>query len=165
MRILSILLILFALAEVAAAQTLADLFSFDKKNMSEESWQQFVEDSQRSVDEGIPLPDGLEPFVEHWNKARKMAEADLAWSRAFFPESLWNERGMMETYFELADCMPQAAIPKLMAACGVSCGLSYDSPVVGHYISSLQQLLDAEEVDVNSPLARLAPSLKRRLAG
>ena len=49
MRILSILLILFALPEVAAAQTMADLFSLFKKNMSEESWQQFVEDSQRST--------------------------------------------------------------------------------------------------------------------
>lgn len=82
----------------------------------------------------------------------------------FSAESLWNERGMMETYFELADCMNGAPIPKLMAACGVLCGLSYDSPVVGHYLSALQQLI-AEDSDPDSPLAKLGPQLQRRLAG
>ncbi len=91
MRILSILLILSALTHGAAAQTEADLFSLWKNEMSEEAWRYIEESSQWAEDEGIPLSPGLVPLMKLWNKARKMAEADLAWSRAFFPESLWIE--------------------------------------------------------------------------
>ena len=91
MRILSILLMLSVLTHGAAAQTEADLFSLWKKNMSEEAWQYLEESSQWAEDEGIPLPTGLEPLVALWNKARTKAEAELAWGRAIFPESLWEE--------------------------------------------------------------------------
>ena len=78
------------------------------------------------------------------------------------PASLYNERGFFETYFGLADELPQRAVPKLMAACGVLAGIGYGSPVVDPYRRALRQMVD-RETELASPLRRLSPLIYRRL--
>src|SRR5207247_10937371 len=83
-------------------------------------------------------------------------------NRLVHPTSLWNERGMLESYFSLAEAMPHAEAPKLMAAAGVLAALQYDSPVVGPYRSALRRLIEAE-TSLTAPLRMLSPLIFQRL--
>lgn len=58
-------------------------------------------------------------------------------------EGMYNERGMYQSYFRLADYMSGTA--ELMAASGILSGLSYESPIAPQYIERLIELLQREE--------------------
>ncbi len=75
---------------------------------------------------------------------------------------LWNEHGMFETHFHLAETTfgwPPAA---LLAASSLLAGLAYGSPVASRYTKALERLLDRHE-GKGDPVDRLAPLVRLRL--
>lgn len=78
------------------------------------------------------------------------------------PDSLWNERGYFETYFELVERWPgfTGQVP-LLAICGVTAAVRYGSAAVEPYRKIVLGWL--EEAAEGSTLHRLAPAVYQRL--
>ncbi|MBF0166901.1 MAG: hypothetical protein HQL45_04650 [Alphaproteobacteria bacterium] len=75
-------------------------------------------------------------------------------------EKLWNEHGIFETHFRLAEDNPDWVPPAILAVSSALAGLGYGSPVVGRYKKALEDLLKRhagsfDPVDRLSPLAYL----------
>jgi tetratricopeptide (TPR) repeat protein len=73
-------------------------------------------------------------------------------------DRLWNEHGVFEWHFNLAEKFPDAIPPAILAICSALAGIGYGSPVVGRYHKALINLLSRHEgkgdpVDLLSPLA------------
>ena len=78
------------------------------------------------------------------------------------PRSLWNERGLFETYFNLVDGWtnaPESA--RLIAISGTVAAVKYGSSIVGPYRDLVLHWLD--EAEAGSVLYRLAPAVFKRL--
>jgi tetratricopeptide (TPR) repeat protein len=78
------------------------------------------------------------------------------------PRSLWNERGLFETYFNLVDGWtnaPESA--RLIAISGTVAAVKYGSSIVGPYRDLVLHWLD--EATAGSVLYRLAPAVFKRL--
>jgi tetratricopeptide (TPR) repeat protein len=86
----------------------------------------------------------------------------LAANKFADPSKLWNERAMLETYFQLVDEMPHAAVPKIMVICGVLACVEYDSPLATQYGDALLQFVNSE-ADPRSPVRMLSPYVLRKL--
>ena len=78
------------------------------------------------------------------------------------PRSLWNERGLFETYFNLIDGWPSAPeSARLIAISGTVAAIKYGSSIVGPYRDLVLHWLD--EAVAGSALYRLAPAVFKRL--
>ncbi|MFZ5896616.1 MAG: tetratricopeptide repeat protein [Myxococcota bacterium] len=78
------------------------------------------------------------------------------------PESLWNERGMFESYMALADAFGAPACnADLFAISGVTAASQYGSPVREPYQRIVLEWL--ERAEPGSLLDRLAPAVYKRL--
>jgi tetratricopeptide (TPR) repeat protein len=78
------------------------------------------------------------------------------------PRSLWNERGLFESYFNLVDRWtnaPESA--RLLAISGTVAAIQYGSSIVGPYRDLVLHWLD--EAAPGSVLYRLAPAVFKRL--
>lgn len=82
----------------------------------------------------------------------------------FDSAGLWNERGMLETYFQLAEQLPEMTVPKLMAVSGVLSAMRFGSPFALQYKRPLLKLIQEQhELDPNSLVSKVAPLVYRRL--
>ncbi len=78
------------------------------------------------------------------------------------PESLWNERGMFETYFNLVETWKNAPdSARLIAVCGVLAGAKYKSSLLEPYQKIVLRWVD--EAPPSSVLGQLAPAIFQRL--
>lgn len=80
----------------------------------------------------------------------------FALNRLLPAELLWNEHGIFETHFWLAESCPDWQLPALLAMNSVLAGIDYGSPVVNRYKPSLEKLL-ARHDGSKDPVDRLSP--------
>jgi tetratricopeptide (TPR) repeat protein len=86
----------------------------------------------------------------------------LAANEIVSPESLWNERGMFESYMSLCDAFgAPASNAELFVVSGVTAGAQYGSPVREPYQRIVLEWLEA--ASPGSFLNRLAPAVFKRL--
>jgi tetratricopeptide (TPR) repeat protein len=77
-------------------------------------------------------------------------------------ESMWNERGYFETYFNLIESWPNAPdTARFIAICGVVAGVKYASTIVEPYKKAVLKWI--HEADPKSELGRVAPAVFKRL--
>jgi tetratricopeptide (TPR) repeat protein len=76
------------------------------------------------------------------------------------PDKLWNERGILETYFEL--CEGFSPTPQMLAIGGVLTAKAYGSALVDQYEDRLVRLLEGID-DYHSPAWRMLPLVYQRL--
>jgi tetratricopeptide (TPR) repeat protein len=88
----------------------------------------------------------------------QMLAQQFALNKMFPADRLWNEHGIFEWHFNLAEGSPGWIPPAILAICSTLAGIGYGSPVVGRYYKALEKLLARHEgkgdpVDLLSPLA------------
>ncbi|CAA6605072.1 conserved hypothetical protein [Rhodospirillaceae bacterium LM-1] len=112
-------------------------------------------------------PDWYEPPQETDQEGWLLALGQLlaqqhALNKLIPAELLWNEHGMFETHFRLAESAAGWTPAALLAACSLLAGLAYGSPVAGRYVKALERLLDRHDGKTDA-VDRLAPLVRLRL--
>ncbi|MBI5243886.1 MAG: tetratricopeptide repeat protein [Elusimicrobia bacterium] len=75
--------------------------------------------------------------------------------------ALWNEVGMIESYYYYCEQNPQAVVPKLIAICGALCSAKAGLPVAEQHKQYLLKLIAAEKEA--GPVSLLSPLVFLRL--
>jgi len=77
-------------------------------------------------------------------------------------ETLLDERGHFDTYFDLCKAVPQSTLARAMAVCSVNFGVKYGSTCVDRYQDKLLDMLSAES-DPRGVLHMLSPLIFVRI--